>query len=281
MTAEKPSKKAAKRAVGIAAAVGVLTCAAIGYAVYENTAIQLARYEIASQALPESLAGLRICHLSDIHVKPEPRDYGPLIKAAASTEPDLITVSGDLVDSRVSDISAAVSLMETLAQIAPVYYVTGNHEERLPPEIYAEVLKSLEDAGVHLLRDSSELFVMDGVAVNIMGVCDRKYPDFDLIRSLEQDGLFNLLISHRPQFAKEYAEAGADLTVCGHAHGGQARIPFIGGLIAPDQMFFPEFYQGVHEFSGRYTVISRGIGNSLIPVRVNNRPEVVLIEIKR
>lgn len=260
-----------------AVAVGIAAAAALGYVAYENLAIGITRYDITGENFPEGLSELKICHLSDIHVKTNPRDYGQLIKAAAKCEPDIITVSGDLVDSRVSDISAAVSLMETLTDIAPVYYVTGNHEERLPTDLYFKVIEDLRAAGVRVLEDCAEIYEKNGCRINIIGMFDREYPDCDMLSGLIEPGLFNVLVCHRPQFAESYAAYGASLALCGHAHGGQARLPFIGGIIAPDQGFFPDYYEGVHEINGRYTVISRGIGNSIIPVRINNRPEVLLI----
>lgn len=265
------------RAIFISCGVAIVVAA---YAVYENTAIQISRYEIANEKISKDNFGLRICHLSDIHVKASPQDYGPMIKATAEARPDIIAISGDLIDSRASDISAAVSLCETLSDIAPVYFVTGNHEEGLPADLYIKAIGSLRLAGIHVLDGRAEFYEKNGAKINIIGMSDSEYPDLDSIKELCRPNVYNVLICHRPQFAEEYAASGADLTLCGHAHGGQARIPFIGGVIAPDQYFFPKYYEGKHNFGDRAVIISRGIGNSLIPIRINNRPEVVIIDLK-
>lgn len=267
-----------KQIVFICAALAAALTAA--YITYENEAIGLTEYEYATEKLQQGSEGLNICHLSDIHIRSQSKKYSRLIKICADCQPDIIAITGDLIDSRDTDIPYAISLVETLCEIAPVYYVTGNHEERLPTDMYAELLSELSGVGVHVLRNSCEVFVKDGVKYNIIGAFDRSEPDFSAISALADAEAVNILLSHRPQFAEGYAYAGADLTLCGHAHGGQARLPFVGGVIAPDQFFFPEYYQGIHFFDGRATVISRGIGNSLIPVRVNNRPEVVAVKVK-
>lgn len=267
-----------KRSHVILAAV-LAVAASAGYAVYENTAVTLTNYTVRSDKLPEDFPGLKICHLSDIHVKTNPQNYGRMIKLAAEMKPDIIAISGDLIDSRASDFDAAASIVETLCEIAPVYYVTGNHEEHLPTELYFKALEALQAAGAHILDGNSETFIKGGVKINIAGMSDREYPSVDGIKELCREDRFNVFICHRPQFIGLYAEAGADLSLCGHAHGGQARLPFLGGVIAPDQGFFPEFYEGLHDNNGRFAVISRGIGNSIVPVRVNNRPEVVGMEV--
>lgn len=263
----------------------ICACAAVfamaaGYLAFENLTVGLTEYEIPCKNLPKEFDGFRICHLSDIHVKSAGRKYRSLIKMTAEQAPDIIVISGDLIDSRNSNIPAAMTLVETLKDIAPVYFVTGNHEERLPPELYAEVITSLREAGAILMDGTVGVISKDGESVRISGMFDRDRFDAEKARPLFDDDLFDIFICHRPQFAKEYAEAGVDLTLCGHAHGGQVRLPFIGGLIAPDQYFFPKYYEGVHTFGDRHTVISRGIGNSLIPVRINDRPENVMITLR-
>ncbi len=262
----------------IAAAAALVMAASAGYIAYENLFIGVSEYSLPLSA--SGYEGLKICHLSDIHVKTNPRDYSRLIRLCAEGEPDLIFITGDLFDSRASDFTAAATLCETLCDIAPVYFVTGNHEEKLPADLYERAISSLTAAGVKVLGDKAEKFYYNERPVNIIGVYDRESPDYGLINALCEDGALNLLLSHRPQFAEGYAEAGADIAFCGHAHGGQARLPFVGGIIAPDQFFFPELYEGVHRFGERFTVISRGLGNSIIPVRVNNRPEIVFATVE-
>lgn len=267
-----------KRTAIISAAVAIAAIA--GYLTWENEAIGVTEYAFSHGDIPAAFDGFKICQLSDIHVRSAGRKYSSLIKKTAAQQPDIIVITGDLIDSRRSDISSAVTLVETLAEISPVYCVTGNHEERLPIELYNELLSSLSGAGVHVLDGKTEKIFRDGCFIAISGMSDSAYFNVESGKKLFSEGVFDIFLNHRPQFARGYALAGADLTFSGHAHGGQMRIPFIGGLIAPDQMFFPKFSEGIHRFGSAATVISRGVGNSLIPFRVNNRPEIVTVRLE-
>ena len=259
---------------------GICAAAAAAYLTFENTALTVTDYEFASPKISAELDGFKICHLSDIHVKSAPRGYSSLIKKVAAISPDIIAITGDLIDSEKTDLATAEALVSRLCDIAPVYFVTGNHEERLSPEGYIAAISTISSAGAKILNGESVSVEKNGAVVNVVGLSDA--PEFypSRVEGLFSDSEFNLLLSHRPQFAEAYANAGADLTLCGHAHGGQMRVPFVGGLIAPDQYFFPEFFEGLHPYGERATVISRGVGNSLIPFRINNRPEVVAVTLR-
>ena len=250
------------------------------YLVWENNSLGLTEYTYASPKVSAALDGFKICHLSDIHNKRFGEKNSRLVSLVAEQSPDIIVITGDLVDSRHTDVLAAVELLEQLAPVAPIYYVTGNHEERLPTALYSYLTENLADLSVNLLDGRSEIIEYGGEKINIAGFFDRNDFPLDSARGLVRGDMLNILINHRPQFAPKYAEAGFDIAFSGHAHGGQMRIPFVGGVIAPDQFFFPKYSEGVHEFGDSATVISRGIGNSLAPTRVNNRPEVVTVTLK-
>ena len=267
-----------KQAVCICAAVIALSAA---YLTFENEALMLTEHDFVSEKVSEPFDGFKICHLSDIHVKSNKKSYSRLIGMVTDASPDIIVISGDLVDSRVTLVPSALSLVEKLTKIAPVYYVTGNHEERLPPEIHERIVDGLTALGVHIMNGVAETIERGGEVINIAGLFDEDHFYVTTAAELFDEDVLNILINHRPQFAEDYAKAGADLTFTGHAHGGQMRIPFVGGVIAPDQYFFPEFYEGVHYYGDRATVISRGIGNSLCPFRVNNRPEVIVVTLRK
>ena len=250
------------------------------YLVWENNALGLTEYTYASEKVSPALDGFKICHLSDIHNKRFGEKNSSLVGLVTEQSPDIIVITGDLVDSRHTDVLAAVELIEQLADIAPIYYVTGNHEERLPTAIYRYLMENLLALDVTLLDGRSEIIECGTEKINIAGFFDRKEFPIESARGLLHEDMLNILINHRPQFAPEYAEAGFDLAFSGHAHGGQVRIPFVGGVIAPDQFLLPKLSEGMHFFGDSATVISRGIGNSLAPVRVNNRPEVVIVTLK-
>ncbi len=253
-------------------AVAVL---ATGYCIWQNEDIGISRYTYTSNKITGELDGLKIVHISDLHNKEFGKNNSRLISLISSESPDLIIISGDLVDSRHTDIESALEFVSMAKDIAPVYYSTGNHEERLDKESYAYLLSSLEEIGATVLENelvtvykNDESFVLFGLKDGTLEMLENIYSDTEKLK---------LLIAHRPQNLEAYNALGADLVFSGHAHGGQVRIPFIGGVLAPDQGFFPKLSEGVHTFDNTMMVISRGLGNSLCPIRVNNRPELVVI----
>jgi hypothetical protein len=187
----------------------------------ENNSLTVTAVDIESEVLPESFSGLRIVHLSDLHNKTFGRDQQRLVEIIRELAPDLIVDTGDLIGTFPRDDRSALSLMESLVEIAPVYYVTGNHEWG--------------------------------------------------------SGRFSALESNLPEWFDLYATLGLDLVLSGHAHGGQVRLPLVGGLVAPDQGFSPDYYSGLHQRNATQMIVSRGLGNSIIPQRLFNRPEVIVL----
>lgn len=224
---------------------------------------------------------LRIVQISDFH---NDKDLGDkLIAETKALDPDIIAVTGDLIDASRTDIPYAVSIAEKLVQIAPVYYVTGNHEASVSS--YDELKLQLEDLGV-IVMDGFGIEIKDGIT--LYGIDDPLF-DWDgdagvsgniqyLLDQIDlDDNDYNILLSHRPVSPEVYKDF--DLVLSGHAHGGQFRIPFIGGVIAPDQGFFPEYDAGEYTEGKTTMIVSRGIGNSIIPLRINNPPELVVVDI--
>ena len=202
----------------------------------------------------------------------------------------MIAITGDMIDSRNTDVEVALNFAEKAMQIAPCYYVTGNHEARVSE--YDELKAGLEACGVIVLENEREQIEMSGEFITILGVDD---PSFNtdylfgdsasvvsstLAEISTEDDVFTVLLSHRPELFDTYVACGMDLTLSGHAHGGQFRLPFVGGLVAPNQGFFPKYDSGIYTENGTNMIVSRGIGNSLLPFRFNNRPEVILIELR-
>lgn len=265
----------------------VFLLALIVWVIWADTALEINTYTISSPRLPESFDGFRIAHLSDIH-NGENEDLLPLLR---QTQPDIIVITGDLIDSRDTQVEIALALVQEAVQIAPCYYVTGNHEVRVPGE-YRQLKDGMEAAGVIVLENAKTQICLEGQAITVIGVDDPSYETeypvgnsagvirkhLDMLQS-DGDG-FALLLSHRPELFETYVDCGIDLVLSGHAHGGQIRLPFIGGLIAPGQGLFPEYDAGLFEEGNCRMIVSRGIGSSSFPFRFNNRPEIVLIELK-
>jgi len=259
------------------------------WVLWANKAVQLNTVTVVSESLPESFSGYKIAHISDLHNAEIGKDNKKLLALLEESQPDIIVFTGDIIDSYRTDVDTAISFTEKAAEIAPIYFVPGNHESRIP-EDYQKLLEGFGKIGVTVLENQTEKIEKDGEYICIAGVKD---PAFEKTNSssygrimsgyldtLDTDGFFCVLLSHRPELFDIYCEYSVDLVLSGHAHGGQIRLPFIGAVYVPVQGFFPEYTEGLHTDGSTNMVISRGIGNSSVPIRFNNRPEVVLIELK-
>lgn len=257
-----------------------------GYIVWGNVALQTTVYEVVLPKGEESLDGFTIVQISDLHNARFGKDQSRLHQRIREVHPDMIVITGDLVDSERTDIEAAMELIECALETAPVYYVTGNHEAWLEGE-YNELEMRLEEAGVYVMNNTMYSGQYYGFALNIAGVRDPDMPGNNVvltkqnIKALMADTIgYTILLSHRPELFDTYVESGADLVLTGHAHGGQVRIPFIGGVVAPDQGFFPAYTEGAFTKENTTMIVSRGLGNSVIPIRINNRPEIVVVKLQ-
>lgn len=257
-----------------------------------NKNLKLNEITVRSHKLPPSFEGFRIAHVSDLHNATFGKENEKLINMIADSQPDIIAITGDIVDCRRTDTQVALDFVKKALEIAPCYYVAGNHEARVPGD-FEQLLTGFEEAGVVVLRNQSSIYIKGDDSICIMGVDD---PDFTLMSysdiqqtimdsalkelNLESDEDFTILLSHRPELFKVYKDNNMDLILSGHAHGGQFRLPFIGGLYAPHQGLLPEYDSGLYTEDSTNLVVSRGIGNSLFPLRLFNSPEVILVELK-
>lgn len=268
----------------------LLLIAVISWIVWGNTALQLNTYTILSDRLPKAFNGYRIAHISDLHNAEMGKDNGNLLVMLKEAKPDIIAITGDFIDSRNTDIEIALQFAEKAAHIAPCYYVTGNHEAIVPE--YDEFRSGLTKLGIVVLEDERIDLKMNDETITLIGVNDPsfKFDDFfddaelvmknQLRELVKKDDGFTLLLSHRPELFDLYVDSGIDLVLSGHTHGGQFRLPFVGALVAPNQGLFPKYDAGLYSAESTNMIVSRGIGNSIIPFRINNRPEVILIELK-
>ena len=214
-----------------------------------------------------------------------------LLTMLRDADPDIIAITGDIIDSRNTNIDIALQFTKAAMEIAPCYYVTGNHEARISK--YDELKAAMEAAGVVVLEDEKTKISLEGGEITLIGVNDPSYQTDYLFGDAEsvmnakleelhtENGEFTVLLSHRPELFETYVDHDLDLVLSGHAHGGQFRLPFVGGLVAPNQGFFPEYDAGLYSMNHTNMIVSRGIGNSILPFRFNNRPEVIIIELKK
>ena len=281
---------AKKRKSIILAVVAAILFALIAWIIWGNTALELNTYTISSSKLPQSFDGYRIAHVSDLHNAEMGKDNEKLLTMLRDADPDMIAITGDLIDSRNTNIEVALQFVRAAVKIAPCYYVTGNHEARVNE--YGELKSGMEAAGVTVLEDAQTEISLESETITLIGVNDPSYQTDYLFGDSEtvmdtkleelhtEDDVFAILLSHRPELFDIYADHGMDLILSGHAHGGQFRLPFIGGLVAPNQGLFPEYDAGIYTEGNTNMLVSRGVGNSILPFRINNRPEVILIELQ-
>ncbi len=281
MTAKK------KKFILLAVAAVVLSVLIIWIA-WGNTALELNTYFISSSRLPGHFDGYRIVHVSDLHNTEMGKDNEELLTMLRDAQPDIIAITGDLIDSRSTDIEIALRFVQAAVKIAPCYYVTGNHEARV--SVYDKLKTGMEDVGVIVLEDELSEITLDGETITLIGVNDPSFRTDYLFGDAEtvmrtklaelhtDNNEFTVLLSHRPELFDMYVENGVDVVLSGHAHGGQFRLPFIGGLVAPNQGLFPEYDAGLYTEENTNMIVSRGVGNSILPFRINNRPEVIIVE---
>lgn len=255
-----------------------------------DNAIKTDYISISSNKLPEAFEGFRILQISDLHNKEFGESQSVLLRKIEKAQPDIIVVTGDLIDSRRTNVGKAMDFIRGAVKLAPVYYVTGNHEG-LSGE-YPDLEQQLIQAGVILLKNKLIELNYKGATINLAGINDPVYEmmtgDYqglseklileDLLEGIKEDRLdrYTVLLSHRPEFINTYTLYGIDLVFSGHAHGGQFRLPFIGGVIAPGQGLFPKYTSGKYNRKNTTEIVSRGLGNSIIPLRVFNRPQIIV-----
>ena len=277
-----------KRRVIVLIIAAVLVPALLIWLLWANSSPAATQVTVASGALPEAFEGFKIAHVSDLHNAVFGRKNERLLSLIRAAEPDIIAITGDLIDSRHTDIDSALAFVEAAAEIAPVYYVTGNHESRLD---FDEIEPRLIAAGARVLRNEAEDIGRGGERIRLAGIDDPSFirtggtAEERAAAELEQlgdgGGTFTVLLAHRPELVEVYAEYGAGLVLSGHAHGGQVRLPLLGGLYAQGQGLLPEYDSGLFSLGETQMVVSRGLGNSVAPLRVNNRPELVIVTLSR
>lgn len=270
--------------------IGTIFFILLIWTVWSNKALMVSTISISSSHIPAAFSGFRIAQVSDLHNAEFGKNNTELLKLLSESRPDSIAITGDLIDANHTDVGIALGFAQESVRIAPTYYVTGNHEAASPQ--YDTLKAGLEEAGVIVLEDEAVSLERNGETITLLGLGD---PDFTVkgdmfgetsamvstkLKNLDDgEGGYTILLSHRPELFETYVNCGIDLVFAGHAHGGQFRLPFISGLVAPNQGLFPQYDAGLYTDGSTSMVVSRGIGNSIIPFRFNNRPEIVLVEL--
>ena len=248
----------------------VLEIVICGFCLYQNYHLVTTEYS-ADIGLENDIT---VVQVSDLHNQVFGVNESALLKKIEAADPDIIVVTGDIVDTTHTSYSIALDFVEGAVKIAPVYYVSGNHEERLKGTKLSEFYSKMESLGVIFL-DDTYIETSDYI---IAGIADSSLDTFDAYGAFD-DSKPVILLAHEPQYASLYADLGADIVFTGHYHGGQIIIPGMGGVVSPEFEFFPEPYEGMYSYNGMTVVLSRGLGNSVAPVRINNYPELVVVKV--
>ncbi len=239
--------------------------------------------------LPAGFDGYRIAHLSDLHGHEYGEDSRELVERVARENPDLIVITGDLIDQK-SQLDMVPALARGLSAVAPTYYVTGNHEWALGSKTVKELKALLGESGVTVLSNRWEAVERNGDRLALAGVddpngyADQTTPE-ELYAWIQEDspGLFTLLLAHRNDRFPQYAAAGYGFVLSGHGHGGIVRLPFLGGLIGTNRRLFPQWTSGLYAQGDSVLFVSRGLGNNTVPFqgfRIFNRPELAVVTLK-
>lgn len=269
------------------AALLVLTALlAAGFLLWGNCSLQTTETALVSPALPPAFDGLRIVELADLHGRVFGRGSRRLLAAVRRAEPDLICIDGDLFDER-TDLAMLPPLLRGLCAIAPVYYVTGNHEWRVPG--LRGILAQMRACGVTVLQDDWRVLRRGEDALIVAGTDDpcgpaeRKTPAELIadIRAEAGEAAFLLLLTHRNDQLPQWSALGVQAVLAGHCHGGVVRLPFVGGLFGTDRRLFPAWDAGLYRQGETALYVSRGLGYTNVHFRLFNRPEVAVIVLRR
>ncbi|MBO5478081.1 MAG: metallophosphoesterase [Clostridia bacterium] len=257
--------------------------------------IKIKRYTVNNSKLPKEFDGLKIVHISDVHSKIFGENNSGIVNRVLKINPDIVIMSGDIIDKREKDMEKFVSMYKTIYEKYPTYYSIGNHERNLGWKKYKKYLKMLQSCGVHVIINGSEKLIKNDnhIAINALKFRENMQPKV-LTREKEEEFVsymrnklrnlntndFNILIAHDPENFKMYKKLGVDLVFSGHVHGGLIRIGKIC-LLSPRRTFFPKYSYGKTTEENTTIITSSGMGKATLPIRLFNRPEIVVVTLKK
>ena len=254
----------------------------------QNNRIVVSKHRVKDFKIPNAFNGFKILHISDLHNKSFGKNQSVLLRIIHKLNPDIILITGDLIDRRRTDFKPVLHLLDGITQY-PVYFVPGNHEAW--SKHYVQLRELLLSKSVILLENEFQTLLRDEQSIMLYGLKDpgfyKQKDEKTSSRLILQATLekwkpqgFSVLLSHRPEYFDLYAEHHMNITFSGHAHGGQIRFPFIGAIMAPHQGFFPKYSAGMYQMKISKLCLSRGLGNSLFPFRIFNHPELILVTLE-
>lgn len=257
----------------------------------QNKKLKVRKTTLKFDKLPQAFDNFKIAQVSDIHCDKVGHSDLSFINKIKNFNPDMIVITGDILDSYNNNMDIAYNILSQLAIVAPCYFVSGNHELRLPEE-YEQLINRMKKLNITHLHNSKLFITKNNESINLVGVEDYNFFKNEdnlnhranfikTLKELYSSNHFNILLSHRPEKFPIYADIKYELIFSGHAHGGQWRIPFVGGIFSPSQGFFPKYTNGNYVLEDSTMIVSQGLGNSSFPIRINNRIELVLATLKK
>lgn len=277
---------------------------------WDNNSLQVSRYTLFYDNLPEEFDGYRIVQISDMHGKTFGNNNSTLAAKIKALKPDIVLATGDMISSNKDDGKAFLDFLDQFNNECPVYMSMGNHEQiarwlngiEEKNKTYESFISEVKNRAVVIL-DNEELVLSDkgdsrgeqdviltGLTIELYHYSRRDLDPSDeslylkssyINETLGKPKGFAILMAHNPAYFREYAEWGADLVLSGHVHGGVIQVPFKGGLLSPERVFFPEFDAGLFEEGGSKMIVNRGLGYSQINFRLFNRPEISSITLRK
>lgn len=257
--------------------------------------IRIKEYTVKNEKLPDNFNNTKIVHISDVHSKIFGKDNSGVIDRVLKINPDLVIMSGDIIDKREEDIEKFVSMYKKIYEKYPTYYSIGNHERKLGWKKYDKYLKLLQNNGVHVIINGSEKLEKDDnyIIINALKFRENMQPK-QLTQEKEDEFVgymeeklkdintkdFNILIAHDPENFKMYKKLGVDVIFSGHVHGGLIRFGKLC-LLSPRRYFFPKYSYGKTTEDGVTIITSAGMGRATLPVRLFNQPEIVVVNLKK
>lgn len=281
--AVKGKKKKGRKLITVLVIIAVFLGLCSGLVIYQNNQLEKCFYQVKSNKVVDNI---RIVCIADMHMKEFGVGNERMVNEISRLSPDIIAIVGDMnMESRPDDYDCVLSLVKKLNEVAPVYYSLGNHEIDAMLFKDSKIYDDIKKAGIKILNNETETVDIGGTQVDIIGLTQNplEFNDYGkkfFDKAMESDDNFKLVLNHYPEnFLGVLDDYNIDLALAGHAHGGQVRLPFIGGLYSADQGFLPELCDGYHEIGNSKLVITRGLGKSGIIPRVNNKPEITVVDI--
>lgn len=273
------------------------------YLYFENTSLFIVqKNEIVSNKIDSNFDGYKILQLSDLHSREFGENNIKLINKIYKIDPDIIVCTGDMMNSTEDDGHVFINLVKKISKDYPVYYIDGNHEQLVEYNnvgVYDEFISSLKDLDVKVVKNTKIKLQKGSSYINMYGLnidlvyystkaalkeSNIEYTEDNFSKTINKETFennkYNILLTHNPIYFEVYEKSGVDLILSGHVHGGIIRIPFKGGLLSPDQEWFPEYYHGLYTINDTNMIVSAGLGNDTVNFRIFNPFEMNLITLR-